>query len=123
MIKAITIIIFLSLGVTFNAYAQDNNRVDQLEKEIQELKIRVSNLESLVSHPSKAQETVISGEGWKSVVSWRKLSTGMGPSDVRKILGEPHRVNGGSLATWYYQNGGRVHFTFDKVDRWEEPPQ
>jgi uncharacterized membrane protein len=33
MIKTITIIAILSLGVTFNSYADDSDRIDQLEKE------------------------------------------------------------------------------------------
>lgn len=34
-----------------------------------------SKLESLVSNPSDNQELVMSGEGWKSVANWRKLTT------------------------------------------------
>lgn len=123
MIKIITIIGFLSLAVPFNANAQDSDRIDQLEKEIQEIKIRLSKLESLISNPSKAQELVTSVEGWKSVKNWRMLTTDMSTSDVQKILGEPHRVDGGSLTVWYYQNGGRVFFLEGKVSSWMEPRQ
>jgi len=121
MVKAIAIIGFLSLAVPFSSYANDSDRIYQLEKELQEIKLRLSKLESLLSNPSKAQEVVASGDGWKSVVNWRKLSRGMGPSDVRKILGEPQRVDGGTFTKWYYQNDGRVVFYEDKVDGWREP--
>jgi hypothetical protein len=123
MAKKLIIIGFLSLVVAFNSYADDSDRIDQLEKEFQELKLRVSELESLLSNPSAAQEVVKSGEGWKSVSNWRKLTTDMGASDVRKILGEPQRIDGGFLATWYYQNGGTVRFADGKVHEWTEPRQ
>ena len=121
MIKTITIIGFLSLFIAFNSYADDSDRIDQLEKEVHELKLRISKLESLLIKPGAAKEVVPSGDGWKSIANWRKLTTGMAPSDVRKILGEPHRLDGGTFAKWYYQNGGRVIFYKGQVDRWTEP--
>jgi outer membrane protein assembly factor BamE (lipoprotein component of BamABCDE complex) len=123
MIKIITIIGFLSLAVTFNSYAQDSDRIAQMEKEIKELKLRISKIESLLSNPSSAQKIVPSGEGWKYVANWRKLSTGMNTGDVRKILGEPYRLDGGNIATWYYKNDGIVRFYKGKVHDWEEPRQ
>jgi len=54
-------------------------------------------------------------------MNWRKLYKDMSTSDVQKILGEPHRVDGGNLASWHYQNGGRVVFYEGKVDHWREP--
>ena len=119
--KTIIIVGLLSLVVAFNANAQDGHRIDQLEKDIQELKLRRSKLESILSSPSSGQETVPSSEGWKSVANWRKLSTDMGTSDVKKILGEPHRVDGGGVAIWHYQNDGRVIFIDGKVSQWTEP--
>jgi hypothetical protein len=123
MVKTIIIIGFLSLAVAFNSYAHDSDRIDQLEKEIQETKLRLSKLESLLSNPSNAQKPVTSGEGWKSAMNWRKLTKDMSTSDVQKILGEPHRVDGGSLTFWYYENGGEVTFHEGKVNRWHEPRQ
>ena len=92
MVKTIIIIGFLSFAVTFNSYANDSDRIDQLEKEIQETKLRLLKLESLLSNPSNVQKPVTSGEGWKSVMNWRRLTTDMSTSDVQKILGEPHRL-------------------------------
>jgi len=123
MVKIIAIIGFLSLSVAFNAYANDSDRIDQLEKEIQQIKLRLSNLESLLSNPSIAQTPVTSGEGWKSVMNWRKLTTDMSASDVQKILGEPDRVNGGIFANWFYKNGGTIIFYRGKVSQWTEPQQ
>ena len=123
MIKTITIIGFLSLFIAFNSYADDSDRIDKLEKEVQELKLRISKLESLLSNPAAAQDVVTSSDGWKSIANWRKLTKGMAPSDVRKILGEPQRVDGGDLAVWYYQNDGAVFFFGGKVNRWMEPQE
>lgn len=123
MLKQITIIGFLSLAIAFSANAQGSDRFDHMEKEIQEIKLRLSNLESLLNNPSKVQEVMPPGEGWKSVANWRKLATGMKASDVRLILGEPHRLDGGQLARWYYQNGGEVQFFDEKIHRWIEPRQ
>ena len=121
MIKTITVIVFLSLGVAFNSYADDSDRIDRLEKDVQELKLRISKIESLLSDSSKSKELAPSHEGWKSVSNWRKLTTDMSESDVQNILGEPQRVDGGSLASWYYENGGTVIFFDGKVHRWMEP--
>lgn len=123
MIKTITITGFLLLAVAFNANAQDIDRINQLEKEVREINLRLSKLESLLSTPSKVHEDVTSGKGWKSVINWRKLSTDMDYSAVQKALGEPHRVQGGQVAFWYYQNGGSVTFMDGKVYQWNEPRQ
>lgn len=123
MIKTITITGVLLAAVAFNANAQDIDRINRLEKEVREINLRLSKLESLLSKTSKANEHVTPGEGWKSVMNWRKLTTDMDYSDVRKTLGEPHRVDGGRMAFWYYQNGGSVIFTDGKVNNWIEPRQ
>jgi outer membrane protein assembly factor BamE (lipoprotein component of BamABCDE complex) len=121
MFKKMTYIGFLLLVVTFNSYANDSDRIDQLEKEVQGLKLRLSKIEALPSNPSNAQEPVTSGDGWKSVKNWRKLTTDMSARDVQKILGEPERLDGGAVARWYYQNGGIVTFINGKAFKWEEP--
>jgi hypothetical protein len=123
MINKITIIGFLLFAVAFNANAHDIGRIDRLEKEVQEIKIRLSKLESLLSNPSKAHEQEKSGEGWKSVMNWRALTTDMDYSAVKKILGEPHQVDGGQIAHWYYRNGGVVLFMLGTVYEWREPRQ
>ena len=123
MIKNISFIGFLSLAVVFSANANDTDRIERLEKEIQEINLRLLRLESLLGNPGKPQESVTSGQGWRSVMNWRKLTTGIGESDVRKILGEPHRVDGGVIATWHYPNDGNVTFLSGKVQQWVEPRQ
>ncbi len=121
MIKAFVTIGFLSLAVAFNANAHDSDRISQLEKELQDIKFRLSRLETLPGNQSKAQEPVTSSDGWRSVTNWRKLIQDMSESDVRRILGEPDRIDGGGVAFWYYQNKGSVTFISGKVQSWKEP--
>ncbi|NTU93978.1 MAG: hypothetical protein HGA56_08195 [Chlorobiaceae bacterium] len=123
MINKITGICCLFVAVAFTANAQDADRTERLEKEVQEIKLRLSKLESLLSNTSKANERVTSGEGWKSVMNWRRLTTNMDYRDVQIMLGEPYRVDGGEIATWYYQNSGEVTFMQGKVFQWREPRQ
>jgi len=123
MIRTIAIIGFLSFGVAFNAYANDSDRIDQLEKEVQGLNNRISKLESLLDDSNKPKELVHSNNGWKLVNNWRKLTTDMNANDVRKILGEPQRIDGGSIAFWTYKNGGKVTFMDKKVYQWVEPTE
>ena len=121
MVKKIIVIGLLSLVVPFNSYANDSERIDKLEKEVRETKLRLQKLESLLSNTSKDQKPIISGEGWESLVNWRKLATGMSPSDVKNILGEPLRLNGGPFTFWYYQNNGNVVFHRETLYSWTEP--
>ena len=96
-------------------------RIEQLERDMQDVKSRVSALETMLSGNDTTNEVVIGGEGWESLASWRKLKTGMSYESVKKILGSAHRVNGGSIATWYYENGGYVTFMDGEVYQWTEP--
>lgn len=120
MLKEMTLIGFLLFAVPSDANAQDSDRVDQLEKEIQAMKLRLSNLESLLA-PNNAQSAPVSGEGWKSIVNWRKLSKDMSANDVRELLGEPERIDGGNTSFWHYPKLGQVTFFREKVERWSEP--
>ncbi len=102
------------------ANAQDVGRLDQLEREIREIKLRLATLEAS-RPPGEEQKPLAGGEGWKYLQSWRRLKTGMSPNEVRAILGEPSRVRGGEIADWSYANGGVSTFMMDKLFRWVEP--
>jgi hypothetical protein len=121
MIKTISLIGILSLLITSNSHANDSDRITQLENEIQELKTRIVKIESLIIDPKVSQKIVTSGESKESIKSWRKLTTDMTQDDVVKILGEPQRIEGGSIAFWYYKSGGSVTFHNDKLKSWTEP--
>lgn len=111
----------LLLGLSLNTFANESERLDRLEKELQQLKARVSKLDGEDAKSSNTQETVSQYQGWKSLSNWRKLANDMTTSDVQKLLGEPDRVNGGKIATWYYQHGGAITFMDGKVYQWTEP--
>lgn len=102
--------------------AQDSERIKQLEKEVQNIKIRLSNLESS-STTSDSQKPVVA-DRHKNIANWRMLRKGMSFDEVRAILGEPLRINGGTITNWFYTNNvsiSRVNFFKDKLDDWSEP--
>jgi len=59
--------------------------------------------------------------------SWRQIAKGLTREEVRMILGEPLKIEGGSIERWYY--GGtfhhyapaRIDFMFSGVYGWSEP--
>ena len=53
--------------------------------------------------------------------SWRQLKKNMSEEQVRALLGEPAKIDGGTFAFWHYRNGGAVTFYNDRVDSWTEP--
>jgi ABC-type Fe3+-citrate transport system substrate-binding protein len=92
-----------------------------MEKEFQELKNRILKLEAKLLSVKSTSEPVILNDGWKTKKSWRKLKTGMDYESVKRILGPAHRIDGGIIADWYYDNGGQVHFYKGEVREWQEP--
>lgn len=121
MVPRLAIAVILSLVATFSSYAHDSDRIEQLEREVQETKQRLSKLESMLRNKNEDRELVITGDGWKSVANWRKLTPSMSIRKVRDILGEPQRIAGEKNAIWYYKNGGVVKFYDGNVDKWTEP--
>ncbi len=120
MKKIITIGLLLAV-TSINSYAHDAERLSSLEKEIQEIKVRLSKLEPSAQVSAESKSTAISVEGWKFQKSWRTLSTGMSPSEVRSLLGEPQQIRGGNAAFWTYPNKGEVTFLGDSLYQWREP--
>ena len=111
----------LLTGAT-TALANDSDRITTLEKEVQELKLRLANLESPQSTPSNRPKVVATKDGWKSLANWRSLKKGMGPDDVRGVLDEPAIVRAsGPFTIWNYSNRGTVTFYEERLDGWTEP--
>src|SRR5690554_4272258 len=123
MFKTVIFLGFLAFSVALNVHADESAKIDRLEKQVQELTVRLSNLESQLNNQDEVQEFVANGDGWKSIANWRKLTTSMGYDDVERILGTPERVDGGNLARWYYPNHAKVVFMLGKVESWSEPRQ
>ena len=122
MKKIITIGLLLAF-TSISSFASDAQRLSALEKEVQELKLRLSKLESSNQVPSDTKSTVATatGEGWKYQKSWRTLTTGMSPNEVRNLLGDPQQVRGGNVTFWTYPNKGDVTFMGDILYQWREP--
>ncbi len=108
----------LFLTITLNTFASDTDRITLLEKEVQELKLRLMKIEA---PQGSKQNTLAASQGWKVQANWRSLKKGMSYDEVRTTLGEPDRIRGGDFTFWYYLNGGRANFYKDKLDGWIEP--
>lgn len=109
------------LTVTTTTLANDSDRITLLEKEVQELKLRLSNLEAPQASSSHRSKVVASKDGWKSLSNWRSLRKGMSQDDVRSILGEPEVVRAsGSFTYWNYSNS-EVTFHQERLYGWMEP--
>ena len=117
-----TLLLAIALtATTFSSFASDSARISQLENEVSELRLRVQKLENSQPNANNQQKQVVANEGMKSIVNWRKLNRGMSYNEVRGILGEPLRIEGGGIATWKYANNGSVTFIRDKLSSWDEP--
>lgn len=118
--KKLFICLFLFL-ITLNSNADDGQRILRLEKELSVIKDRLAKVESLTVDSGASPSNLARVDGWKSLSNWRSLRTGMSAIEVANILGQPHRVRGGDVAFWYYQNDSYVTFMSDKVHSWSEP--
>jgi HD superfamily phosphodiesterase len=101
------------------------NEQNSLEARVADLERRVALLEGqkgTVSASRPAQSS--SNRGFENIENWRRLKTGMTPSQVRAILGEPRRISGGYVTTWNYDSDithSDVTFVGDKLSSWKEP--
>ena len=110
----------LLVSVSIVSHASDSERITQLEREVQELKQRLSKIESTQQTQSKPIATN-STDGLKQINNWRSLKRGMSFDQVRALLGEPLSISGGRQTSWEYPNRGLVYFIEDSVSRWHEP--
>lgn len=112
----------LFLLVALNAQANDSDRITTLEKEVQELKIRLTNLETPLASSSSRSKPIASKDGWKSLANWRSVKKGMSTDEVRAVLGEPESVRvAGPLTYWSFPNRGIVTFFDEQLNGWNEP--
>jgi len=95
-----------------------NNPASDLEERVTDLENRVTVLEEMVTEPEKIETTTRVSDNREN---WRKLREGMSEDQVRELLGEPYRIQGGRSALWHYQMGGSIHFHRGKVESWSEP--
>jgi uncharacterized membrane protein YebE (DUF533 family) len=106
MLMAIVIVSAILGGVGYIAWAiyQDNTKP-----------------KALPAKTSQSKPTAIQQKQSSDLSSWRQLKKNMSEEQVRALLGEPAKVDGGTFAFWHYRNGGTVTFYNDKLDSWTEP--
>ena len=121
LLPKVFLVAYLLATFSISSFASDSDRITQLEKEVQELKIRLTNLESPSNKPQTSQRYSNLSDGWKNIANWRMLKKGMSYDDVRGTLGEPIRIDGGNFTYWTYSNRGSVTFYNDRLDSWTEP--
>jgi len=111
-----------SLCVTVPAQAQDD-RIRQLERRVEQLEKRAATQAAPIADdkPGSAR----AGE-WRNRANWRTLARGMSESDVRAIVGEPHKVDVNQyfiMWYWNYPSGPNAKFSAPsrQLDAWNEP--
>ena len=109
------------------SHAHDSERIDQLEQEIESLKVLLSILmiaQAATSEEMDAEEADSAKNTdakWAKLENWRRLKRNMSYEQVRNLLGEPEQVSGGAFTRWSYPDLGSVTFYDDKVHGWHEP--
>lgn len=108
------------------AVAQDSSnaslvrRIEQLERTNADLERRIRDIESAIRRDSASSRPIAITNKWREQANWRRLRTGLSMDEVRALLGEPERVDGGGITTWRWADG-HVLFILNKVDSWSEP--
>lgn len=123
MLKSITTAVIAIVIVMANLLMLGslNERIEQLEEEVQGLKLLMPPQSAPTGSVNNRQKSNTSIDGWKNLANWRTLKNGMSYDNVRQALGEPARVQGGVVTFWFYPNQGSVIFRNDKLNSWFEP--
>lgn len=120
--KVSQIAIALLFGVALsNPLHASDDRLNRLESEVQDLRSRIEKIEGAKAQLTSPSPKIKNKEGWKELSNWRSLKKGMSYDDVRGLLGEPDRIQGGSFTFWHYKGASNVIFYMDQVDSWTEP--
>jgi hypothetical protein len=76
---------------------------------------------AVVAAPRTPTQTAPRSGDSSNLANWRALRKGMTESAVKALLGEPTRVDGGTVANWHWDRGATVTFYQDIVHSWTEP--
>ena len=106
-------------------------RIEQLERTVHALELRIAALEAVAEAPTTPAGQATDPERSQELANWRRLRRGMKMDEVRELLGEPVRVQANIVSIrWdYYRIVGDVGFPgyveFDadsrRVEGWSEP--
>lgn len=108
------------------AHADDAQRIDLLELEVNDLNRRLMAIEQAIGQGTTSAAPVRGSEGSRDKRNWRQLERGMSKDQVRQLIGEPDRNRvsrnlGITFSDWHYPRGGWVTFMEDEVHEWSEP--
>lgn len=121
MIERLAGIVLGSLICAVASAQSLDDRVRELERRVEQLETQVVQPGSPISAPKPVSSQK---DGWRQRENWRSLKRGMKDSDVRSILGEPHKVDTFStFSIWHYPGGGSANFggRDGRLDGWSEP--
>jgi outer membrane protein assembly factor BamE (lipoprotein component of BamABCDE complex) len=122
--KSLTLILFCVIVIfvsSSSSFAQQLV-INELEKRISDLEIRVAALEKMISSP-KVQNIEVK-EKWKNRSLWRQLKLKMSMDEVESLLGIPKKIDGGAFTRWDYSSEtwhSYVMFYKGELDSWTEP--
>jgi hypothetical protein len=103
-------------------------RIEILERATADLDRRVGALEAVIKSAPSQGQSIPASTKWQDLANWRRLREGMKMDEVRALLGEPARVEGGPITFWYWVDANahvyaKVDFESGKVMGWTEPRQ
>ena len=115
---------FVIILLSSSLFGDQSAEIKKLEARVLELEKRVEKLEALLEHSGTSKIEVT--DKWKNRSLWRQLKVGMTESQVKSLLGEPRKINGGRILTYWYYSKQTWHSTisFDDSGRiygWTEP--
>ena len=112
------LIVFLLVCV-LNVESQDE-KIRELEKRIELLETRISELERVLVGELLSEGPVGKSE---EISAWRKLRRGMSREEVKRLLGEAENISVSAYAEiWRYERGGFAWFNANgQLDSWDEP--
>ncbi len=69
---------------------------------IKALEQRVTILEQQLGEPQTHAR-------WKDHILWQRIKKGMSTQEIKKLLGEPGRIEETIFTTWYYHPSSKLH--------------
>lgn len=69
----------------------------------------------------KPQQAELRSGDSLNIANWRALRRGMKEIEVKALLGEPVRVEGGYITYWRYGNDANIQIIDEKLYGWNEP--